>query len=68
MNINARGALLVKADRINQRVDDMARMFLKFKKNEKAIAREDFVDFIKTVHLIVDTELNDKGVERQWRE
>jgi len=68
MNINARGALLVKADRINQRVDDMARMFLKFKKNEKTIAREDFVDFIETVHLIVDTELNDKGVERQWRE
>lgn len=68
MNINARGALLVKADRINQRVDDMAEVFLNFEKNKVKIARNDFKDFLKTIHLIVDTELNNKGVERKWRE
>lgn len=67
MNASIRGVLFVKGDRINERVDDMAKMFLNFEKNKKHISREDFTDFIKTIHLIVDTELNEKGVERKWK-
>ena len=67
MNANTKGVLFVKADRINERIDEMAKMLLGFEKNTKNVSREDFKDFIKTIHLIVDTELNDKGVERKWK-
>ena len=69
MNANTRGALYVKADRINDRVDAFGKQFLreqKSKENER-ISIEDFMDFIKSIHLIVNTELNEKGVERKWK-
>ena len=55
--------MFVKADRINQRIDKIAAMF----KNEP-LTQENFKDFIKSVHIIVDTELTDKGVKREWKE
>lgn len=67
MNASIRGVLFVKADRVNQRIDDITKLFLGFEKNKKHISRDDFNDFIKSVHLIVDTELNEKGVDRKWR-
>lgn len=67
MNANTKGVLFVKADRINERIEAMSKMFLGFEKNKKNVSREDFKDFIKTIHLIVDTELNEKGVERKWK-
>ena len=68
MDANIRGVLFVKADRVNQRIDDISKLFLGFEKNKKSISRDDFNDFVKSVHLIVDTELNEKGVERKWKE
>ena len=68
MNANTRGTILVKCDRINDRIDD----FSEFTKNLKSIKErgyitfEDFDEFVKSVHVIVTTELNDKGVERKW--
>lgn len=67
MNASIRGVMFVKADRINQRVDDIAKLFLNLGKNKKSISRDGFNDFVKSVHLIVDTELNEKGVERKWK-
>lgn len=63
MNASIRGTMFVKADRINQRIDKIAAMF----KNEP-LTQENFKDFIKSVHIIVDTELTDKGVKREWKE
>lgn len=68
MNASIRGVMFAKADRINQRVDDIAKLFLNFEKNKKSISRDGFNDFVKSVHLIVGTELNEKGVERKWKE
>ena len=66
MNATTKGTLLVKLDRANERIDNMADMFLGFEKNKKNISRDDFQDFIRSVHLILNTEFNDKGVERTW--
>lgn len=66
MNATTKGTLLVKLDRANERIDNMADMFLSFEKNKKNISRDDFQDFIRSVHLILNTEFNDKGVERTW--
>ena len=62
MNANSRGTMFVKGDRINLRVEDYAKMFL----SQDTITQQDFKDFVKGVHIIIDTELNDKGVERKW--
>lgn len=68
MNANTRGVLYVKQDRINKRIDDFSKYFLKLQKhNDKKITFDDFNDFIKSIHLIVNTELNEKGVERKWK-
>lgn len=67
MNANTKGVLYVKQDRINKRIDDFSKYFLKLQKhNDKKITFDDFNDFIKSIHLIVNTELNEKGVERKW--
>lgn len=67
MTANTRGALFVKADRVNERIDDMTKLFLGFEKNKDGISHEEFKDFIRSVHLIINTELNEKGVERKWK-
>ena len=68
MNANTRGVLYVKQDRINKRIDDFSKYFLKLQKhNDKKITFDDFNDFVKSIHLIVNTELNEKGVERKWK-
>ena len=67
MNATTKCNLLTKADRINDRIDDISKMFLGFEHNKENISIKDFKDFVISVHLIVNTELNDKGVERQWK-
>lgn len=62
MNAGIRGVMFVKADRINERVDKIAAMF-----KDETLTQEQFKDFIKSVHIIVDTELNEKGVKREWK-
>lgn len=70
MDASTKGTILVKADRVNFRVDKVADKVLDGSANMtgvEVISVDSFKDFVKTVHLIVDTELNEKGVERQWR-
>ena len=64
MNANIKGTLFVKADRINERIDKVAACVFHEK---QTIDKKEFDDFIKSIHLIVDTELNEKGVERHWK-
>jgi len=68
MNAGIKTALLTKADRINGRIDEMKQVFLNMDHiaTEEKISKKDFEDFLKTVRLIVNTELNEKGVERRW--
>ena len=64
MNAGIRGTLFVKADRIVERIEDYGEVFLNMQREKKQkINEEDFKDFIKSVRLIVTTELNDKGVD-----
>lgn len=64
MNANIKGTLFVKADRINERVEKVAQCVFHEK---QTISKKEFDDFIKSIHLIVDTELNERGVERKWK-
>lgn len=68
MNAGIQTALLTKADRINGRIDEMKKVFYNMEHIQKSknISKKDFEDFMKTVRLIVTTELNEKGVERKW--
>ena len=66
MNAGIRGTMLVKADRINYRIDQVAKIQLNEMEehNKTSISRTQFKDFIKTIHVIIDTELCEKGVEK----
>ena len=64
MNAGIKGVTLVKADRINERVDKVAKCVFY---DKETISKREFDDFLKSVHLIVDTELNEKGAERKWK-
>lgn len=68
MNASINGIILTKADRINERIDDFEQVFLNMEHiaSRKDITKKDFKDFVKSIHLIVTTELNEKGVERKW--
>lgn len=66
MNASIRGVMFVKADRIDERIDICAEKFLN-RYGEK-ITKDNFQEFLKSVHIIVDTELNEKGVDRKWKE
>ena len=55
--------MFVKADRINERIQK-ARTLLK----GKVVTQETIDDFVKTVEIIVNDELTEKGVERKWTE
>lgn len=68
MNANTRGCLLVKSDRINDRIDDFAKHFLKLEhiSDSETITKEDFAEFVASMHVIVTTELNEKGVQKKW--
>lgn len=63
MNASSRGIMFVKGDRINQRIDDYAKMYA----SQDTITKADLKDLIKGIHIIIDTELNEKGVERKWK-
>lgn len=69
MNINTKGTLLTKADRINARIDEFEHYFLNLEviKDNERIPKEQFKEFVKSIHLIVTTELNEKGVDRPWK-
>lgn len=64
MDANTRGALFIKADRINERIDKFLEVF----KNETKgnVTEKDLDAFVKTMHIIVTTELTQKGVNRRW--
>ena len=65
MYAGIKGATLVKADRIVDRVQDFSNVFLNMQKEKKQKLNEkDFKDFVKSICIIVTTELNDKGVDR----
>lgn len=65
MNAGTNATILVKADRINERVDKIAEVLIK---TDRAISRKNFDDFVKSVHLIVTSELTEKGATRVWKE
>lgn len=69
MNAGIRGTMFVKADRLNYRIDQMANIQLNEMEawKRKSLSKKEFLDFVKTIHVIIDTELNEKGVERKWR-
>jgi hypothetical protein len=69
MNANLRGTILTKCDRINDRIRDFSKYTLNLEKIKKRgyVTFDEFNDFVKSVHIIVTTELNDKGVERKWK-
>ena len=67
MNANIKGYLLVKGDRLNTRVEDFAKYFLKTQEENEKITKDDFKDFVKSMHLIINTEMNERGVEKRWR-
>jgi hypothetical protein len=65
MNAGIKGATLIKADRIVDRVQDFGNVFLNMQKEKKQkINEKDFKDFVKSICIIVTTELNDKGIDR----
>ena len=70
MNANLRGTILTKCDRINDRIRDFSKYTLNLEKVKKRgyVAFDEFNDFTKSIHIIVTTELNDKGVERKWQD
>ena len=67
MNASINGIILTKADRINRRIDEFEHVFLNMEHiaSKKEISKKDFKEFVKSMHLIVTTELNEKGVERK---
>lgn len=69
MNANVQGTTLVKSDRINERIKNYTNYFLNLEqiKDGETITKEDFKEYIAGIHVIVTTELNDKGVERKWK-
>lgn len=68
-NANVQGNLLTRSDRIIERVEDFGNVFLNMQREKnQPINEKDFKDFIKSVGIIVSTELNNKGVERKWAE
>lgn len=68
MNAGIRGTMFVKADRINHRIDEIVKITLNTMQeyNKKTLSKTDFLNVIKTIHIIVDTELSEKGVDRKW--
>lgn len=69
MNANVKGNLLVRCDRINDRIEEFTKHFLNLEQNKdsKTITKEDFKEYVKSLHVIVTTELNERGVERKWK-
>lgn len=65
MNANTIGTLYVKANRIIERIDLCAgKHWARYNGN---IDEKAYKELIKLMHIIVTTELNEKGVERKWR-
>lgn len=69
MNANVRGTMFVKADRINARIEKAKEVVLNEQRyfGLKEIPKETFLDFVKTMHIIVDTELTEKGAKDDGR-
>lgn len=59
---NVQGYLLVKSDRINQRISNFARTV---KKQNKLIAVEDFNEFIKAMQIMIAQELTYEGIKKE---
>lgn len=69
MNANTKGTLFVKLGRCEDRVELLYKQFMREQnaKENDSISFEDFKDFVKAIHIILTTELNEKGVERKWK-
>lgn len=69
MNANVEGILLVKSDRINERIKEYTNHFLNLEqvRENETISKDDFKEYVAGIHVIVTTELNSKGVERKWK-
>ena len=59
---NVQGYLLVKSDRINQRISNFARTV---KRQNKLIAVEDFNEFIKAMQIMIAQELTYEGIKKE---
>jgi len=57
MNASIRGIMFVKADRINERVKQIRKTIT------GRVSQETIDDFVKTVEIIVNSELTQKGYE-----
>lgn len=57
MNASIRGIMFVKADRINERVKQIRKTIT------GRVSQETIDDFVKTVEIIVNNELTQKGYE-----
>ena len=61
MNASIRGIMFVKADRIIDRVKKARKIIT------GNVTHETLDDFVKTIEVIVNSELTDKGVEKKWK-
>lgn len=70
MTASTKGILLTKADRIKSRIDELEHYFLNLDviRADEKISKEHFKEFMRSVRLIVTTEMTEKGVERSWKE
>lgn len=57
MNASIRGIMFVKADRINERVKQIRKTIT------GRVSQETIDDFVKTIEIIVNSELTQKGYE-----
>ena len=68
MTANTKGTILVKSDRIVDRIRKYTEYTLKLEKVKEQgyIDKETFNEYVKSVELIVRTELTEKGATRKW--
>lgn len=67
MNASIRGIMFVKADRITERIKKASQtLVLSRKLPYSPIDYQDFEDFLKTVEVIVTSELTEKGGVKRW--
>lgn len=61
MDANKRGIMLVKRDRIMERIHDIKPIY-------ERETKQKIDSFVQTIEAIITNELTDKGVERVWKD